>query len=105
VTKDGAFVDFMKRVGIVCGGIIGAATVIAFVSSYAWRTATRPIMQSITDERISRQMGDSLIVQRLELMGEDILVLGHALPTAWGSPARAQAKAYFDGRAQSEATR
>ena len=60
-------------------------------------TRVAPV-ESLTDERVSRQLADSLIISRIEVMQADVLVLGHALPTAYNSPERRQARAYFNSR-------
>ena len=92
------FVGFMGRVGIICSALLALGTIIAFVSSFAWRTATQPIVQAMSDEREARQAADTLIIRRLEQVGVDVLVLGRTVGAAPNSPVVRQARAYFDGR-------
>lgn len=87
----GEFVAFWKKVGIVGSGIIVAASIIGVVTSFAWRLATQPIVDSIREERISRATADSLLLNRIALLDDKFGVIGEALAHPTGSRARERA--------------
>lgn len=84
--SDAAFVSFMKKVGIICGAVIAAGTVLQFLGTAGWALATRSINAKLDalavsqvrlaeeqrEERIARQYNDSLMVQQIAKVAESM---------------------------------
>lgn len=71
-------IRFAKMVGIVCGAMIAAGTVIQAVGGFLWGYATRPIITMIREESVARQRADSLLIEQVGLLGEAIRRPGSA---------------------------
>lgn len=60
------FWEWVKRIGVLAGAIIGVATVVGFV----WNKATEPILVALTEESKARVKADSMLVGEIrELRG------------------------------------
>ena len=75
MTRDA--IDWWRRLGIICGAIIAAGTIISWISAQAWSLATQPIVSEIhalkaTDERLAHE---------LRMFGQDRIELIDALTT------------------------
>ena len=64
--KNGPFIQFVRKVGIICGAAIAAGTVLLWVGGWAWGYAMRPI----TDRLNLMERRDSLLVSRLDTITE-----------------------------------
>lgn len=82
---------FFYRVGIVCGGLIAAGTVIQYTGAFLWGRATEPIVHRMdalqyaeAEDRAASQRRDSLIV-------EQVAQISDAMRYPIGSTQRARA--------------
>lgn len=77
-------VDFSKRIGIVAGAMISVGIVVSVV----WGLATKPIVDTIAEERRARVTADSLIIQSLDHVSLQVANIGVALASDPGSSAQ-----------------
>jgi hypothetical protein len=70
-------VSFWKKIGIVCGGMLAMFGLLgllwtgaSLITAKAWAVATKPIVVAISDERRARIEADSLIVEKIRVIGE-----------------------------------
>lgn len=66
------FVEFAKKVGVVCGAMIAAGTLIQWAGTFLWAQATAPMLDRFDaiDRRIqaesqARQLADSLTLDQI----------------------------------------
>ena len=64
-------ISFAKQVGIVAGAAIAVATLASWIVSFAWATATRPIMDAISAEAQSRVSADNTLAAHMETISRD----------------------------------
>ncbi len=75
--RDNGTLSFWKKLGIICGAMIAAGTIVQAVGGFLWGYATQPIIAKIemlqvtqTEDRIAGQRRDSLMVEKIASIGE-----------------------------------
>lgn len=87
--QNGEFIHFCRNVGIVAGATLAAGAIIAGISSFAWRTATRPIIESLAAERAARVEVDTLMMREIRSISRTQERIATALIYPAGSQERA----------------
>jgi hypothetical protein len=81
-------VEFARKVGIVAAAVIAVGTIASWVSGKAWTLAMAPIVTewklSLGEERHARQIGDSVLVERMRRSERDRLDLIDMILTPQG---------------------
>ena len=75
---------FMRKVGTVATALVASGAIISWISGFAWTLATRPIVESIAEERTARVHSDSLLTERLSTISHDRIELLDIMSTPPG---------------------